>query len=113
MTDKDLIEKIRFDDNGLVPVIAQDIETKETLMLAWVDKANIINTIETGLAHYYSRSRKEKWLKGETSGCYQHVEKILLDCDEDAVLYMVKQTGAACHTGSFSCFFNVIFDKFV
>ena len=102
------IDQIKFDNRGLVPVIAQSEKTKEVLMLAWVNKQALLKSFTTGLAHYYSRSRRDLWQKGETSGNIQEVKKILLDCDHDAVLYLVKQKGPACHTGARNCFFNEI-----
>lgn len=99
---------IKFDANGLVPAIAQDIGTGEVLMLAYMNEESIKETIETGLAHYYSRSRKELWKKGETSGNLQEVKGIYYDCDGDSILLKVNQIGVACHTGNYSCFFNEI-----
>ena len=94
--------------NGLVPTIVQDVETKEVLMLAYMNEESLQKTIETKLATYYSRSRQELWVKGETSGHYQHVQEIRIDCDEDTILLIVKQDGAACHTGHHSCFYRNI-----
>lgn len=91
---------------GLVPVIVQDATTKEVLMQAYADKEALRLTFETGYAHYFSRSRQSLWKKGETSGNVQKVVSVFTDCDEDCILYLVDQTGAACHTGSRSCFFN-------
>ncbi len=106
---KDLLEKIDFEKgNGLVPVVVQDIDTKVVLMLAYANKEALMKTIETGFAHYYSRSRRKIWKKGETSGNVQKIVKILLDCDEDTLLYLVKQKGVACHTGEYSCFFRTV-----
>lgn len=99
--------KIRFDDQGLVPVIAQDWKTKEVLMLAYADREAVELTRSSGYAHYYSRSRKKIWKKGEESGNLQEVHEVLVDCDEDALVYLVKQVGgAACHTGHRTCFFR-------
>lgn len=92
--------------NGLVPVIVQDVESKEVLMLAYMNEESLQKTIETKLATYYSRSRQGLWIKGETSGHYQHVMDIRIDCDEDTILLLVKQDGAACHTGKRSCFYR-------
>ncbi len=100
------MEDIKFDSNGLIPVITQDYKTKEVLMLAYMNKEALDKTIETGKVHYYSRSRKELWLKGETSGHYQLVKNILYDCDKDAILILVEQIGVACHTGHYSCFYR-------
>ncbi len=94
--------------NGLVPCIVQEESTKEVLMLAYMNEESLKKTIETGLATYWSRSRNELWIKGETSGHYQHVKQILVDCDEDTILLLVQQEGAACHTGKHSCFYRTI-----
>jgi len=99
---------VDFGENGLVPAIAQDVETDEVLMLAYVSPEALERTRETGLAHYYSRSRDELWQKGASSGHRQHVAEIRVDCDEDALLYRVEQEGGACHTGRTSCFFRTI-----
>lgn len=92
--------------NGLVPVVVQDINTKEVLMLAYMNEESLKRTIETKLATYWSRSRQKLWIKGETSGHYQHVKDIRVDCDEDTILLIVEQEGAACHTGHYSCFYR-------
>lgn len=105
------VDSIKFNEAGLVPVVAQDRKTGKVLMQAYAKKEQIIKTIETGLAHYFSRSRNSEWQKGETSGHFQHVEKILVDCDMDCILYIVKQDGAACHTGEFTCFYRRINKK--
>ena len=97
---------INFDDKGLVPVIAQDFTTKDVLMLAYANKEAVDLTQSTGYAHYYSRSRNKLWKKGEESGHFQKVHAILVDCDEDAVIYLVDQLTAACHTGYRSCFYR-------
>ena len=102
----DSMISIRFDDNGLVPVIAQDFQTKDVLMLAYANQEAVELTESTGYAHYYSRSRKKLWKKGEESGHMQKVHEILVDCDEDAVIYLVDQLTAACHTGYRSCFYR-------
>lgn len=94
--------------DGLIPVVVQDEKTNEVLMLAYMNQESFQKTLETGLATYWSRSRQELWTKGETSGHYQHVHKILIDCDEDTLLLKVKQDGAACHTGHYSCFYRDI-----
>jgi phosphoribosyl-AMP cyclohydrolase len=91
---------------GLIAAIAQEQSTNEVLMLAWMNKEALIKTIETKRATYFSRSRKELWIKGETSGNFQEVLEIKFDCDGDAVLLKIKQTGGACHTGQKSCFHN-------
>jgi phosphoribosyl-ATP pyrophosphohydrolase/phosphoribosyl-AMP cyclohydrolase len=97
-------DQITFDDRGLVPVVAQDARTGEVLMLAWANADALRLTQETGRAHYWSRSRASMWIKGETSGHVQEVVDVRVDCDADAVLYRVRQTGPACHTGERSCF---------
>jgi phosphoribosyl-ATP pyrophosphohydrolase/phosphoribosyl-AMP cyclohydrolase len=102
------LDQIRFDDRGLVPVVAQDARTGEVLMLAWASADALRLTRETGRAHYWSRSRGELWMKGETSGNAQEVDEVRVDCDADAVLYRVRQTGPACHTGERGCFFRAV-----
>ncbi|MDO9538676.1 MAG: phosphoribosyl-AMP cyclohydrolase [Methanocalculus sp.] len=94
--------------NGLVPVVVQDYTTLEVLMVAWADDEAVRLTMETGYAHYYSRSRKKIWKKGEESGHIQRVHQIRTDCDADTLLYLVSQSGAACHMGYRSCFFRTI-----
>jgi len=96
---------------GLVPVIVQDYKTSEVLMLAYMNEQAFSDTLLTGRMHYYSRSRKEQWLKGETSGHYQYVKSLHLDCDKDTILARVHQIGAACHTGAKSCFFTSLAQK--
>ena len=98
------LDRVRFDDRGLVPAIAQQHGTGEVLMLAWMDAEALRRTLETRRATYWSRSRQEYWVKGETSGHTQHVREVRLDCDGDTVLLTVDQTGAACHTGDRTCF---------
>lgn len=93
-------------EEGLVPAVAQDAETGEVLMLAHVSREALDRTRETGLAHYHSRSRDELWQKGETSGHVQRVEEVRVDCDGDALLYLVDQEGGACHTGYETCFYR-------
>ncbi|HZC19616.1 MAG TPA: phosphoribosyl-AMP cyclohydrolase, partial [Rubrobacteraceae bacterium] len=102
------LEDVRYDEKGLVPVVAQDANTGEVLMLAYADEEALTKTIETGEAHYYSRSRGELWHKGETSGNTQKVVEVCLDCDGDALLYRVEPAGPACHTGEYSCFFTPV-----
>ncbi|HEV2147888.1 MAG TPA: bifunctional phosphoribosyl-AMP cyclohydrolase/phosphoribosyl-ATP diphosphatase HisIE [Longimicrobiaceae bacterium] len=98
------IEELKFDERGLVAVVAQEADTGEVLMVAWADREALARTVETGVAHYWSRSRGALWRKGETSGHVQAVREVRVDCDGDAVLYRVAQTGPACHTGEGSCF---------
>lgn len=99
-------ENIKWDSNGLIPAIVQDAKTKEVLMLAYMNEESLDKTLETKQTWFYSRSRKELWNKGETSGNTQRVVEISLDCDYDTVLILVVPKGPACHTGEISCFFN-------
>lgn len=101
-----ILEMVKYNADGLVPAITQDIRTDEVLMLAYMNEESLKKTIETGKAHYYSRSRQKLWLKGETSGHFQKIRSISIDCDQDTLLLKVEQTGAACHTGHRSCFFT-------
>lgn len=103
--------RFKTDAAGLVPVIVQDYKTDEVLMLAYMDEAAYTNTLQTGKMTYYSRSRKEQWVKGGTSGHYQYVKSLDIDCDSDTILAKVKQIGAACHTGSYSCFYRNLAKK--
>jgi len=98
------ISAVKFDAKGLVPVVTQDAETKSVLMLAFANKDSLLETLETGRMVYFSRSRNERWLKGETSGNYQEVDSLSLDCDGDTVLAMVRTSGPACHNGTSTCF---------
>ena len=99
---------VDFGENGLVPAVAQDADSKDVLMLAYVSPDALEATIETGYAHYYSRSREELWKKGATSGHLQEIEEIRVDCDADTLLYLIDQEGGACHTGRESCFYRTI-----
>lgn len=99
-----MMEKIRFDDKGLVCSVVQDVVTYAVLMVAWMNKESLAKTIETGETWFYSRSRQELWHKGATSGHVQKVREIYYDCDGDSLLIKVDQKGAACHEGTFSCF---------
>lgn len=108
---EDLIQQIKFNRNGLVPVIIQDHRTFTVLMLAYMNEEAIRATIKTGLTHFWSRSKKKLWQKGETSGNIQLVKKILYDCDADTLLVQVEQVGVACHTGSRSCFYRGLYEK--
>ena len=99
---------LAFDDQERIPAVAQDADSGEVLMLAYVTPAAVERTRETGLAHYYSRSREELWKKGGSSGHIQEIEEIRVDCDGDALLYLIDQTGGACHTGYESCFYRTI-----
>ncbi len=98
--------KLKFDERGLIPVVVQDVDTREVLMLAYANEEAIKLTLETGYAHYFSRSRNRIWKKGEESGNVQEVVEVKVDCDADALLYLVRQRGVACHTGNYSCFFT-------
>lgn len=104
-------ENLKKDPQGLVPVIAQDAKNGDVLMMAYMNEQAYNDTLRTGMMHYYSRSRREQWLKGETSGHYQHLQSLTADCDRDTLLARIDQIGAACHTGSRSCFFQKIVDK--
>lgn len=105
-----LIEAIRFDERGLVPAIAQDAATHAVLMMAWMNRDAVAETLATGRACYFSRSRNALWRKGESSGQTQALVDLRLDCDGDTVLLLVHQHGVACHTGRRSCFFTAIRD---
>ena len=101
------VDEVDFEKGGgLVPVVAQDAKNGEILMLAYANKEAVEKTLQTGYAHYYSRSRKRLWMKGEESGNKQKVIKILVDCDADSLIYLVEQIGVACHTGNRSCFYR-------
>ncbi len=102
------VTELKFDVNGLIPAIVQDFQSGAVLMLAFMNRESIHKTLETGETHYWSRSRKELWHKGETSGNIQKVKKISVDCDNDALLVQVDQQGNACHTGEYSCFFTAL-----
>jgi phosphoribosyl-AMP cyclohydrolase len=103
----DWLDKVKWADNGLVPAIAQDAASGRVLNLAWMNREALARTVQTGEAHYWSRSRAQLWRKGETSGHVQKVKTLRLDCDEDVVLLEVEQQGGiACHTGRQSCFFQ-------
>jgi len=106
-----LLKKIKFDRRGLIPVIIQDAGTAQVLMLAYMNRQALIKTFKSGKAHFWSRSRRKLWLKGETSGHIQSVRQIFLDCDGDTLLLKVRQIGAACHTGYYSCFYRRINSK--
>lgn len=101
-----MIEKINWDKYPLLPAIAQDFNTKEVLMLGWCNKQALDLSLKTGFVHYFSRSRQRIWKKGEQSGHTQKIHQILLDCDDDTLLFMVDQKGVACHTGRKTCFFK-------
>ncbi len=102
------VENVRFDEAGLVPVVAQDAATGDVLTLAYANREAVEKTLATGEAHFYSRSRGELWRKGATSGNTQRVVEVRLDCDGDALLYRVEPSGPACHTGETTCFFTTL-----
>ncbi|MDR1833472.1 MAG: phosphoribosyl-AMP cyclohydrolase [Propionibacteriaceae bacterium] len=98
--------ELKRNADGLVAAVVQDVNTREVLMLAWMDDEALRRTLETGRATYWSRSRQQYWVKGETSGNFQDVKEVRVDCDGDALLVLVEQHGPACHTGERSCFFR-------
>jgi phosphoribosyl-AMP cyclohydrolase len=100
------VDGLRFDEHGLIPVIVQDAENGDVLMLAWVNRDALDRTLAEGRMVFWSRSRQELWRKGDTSGHVQHLVELRVDCDEDVLLARVHQEGAACHTGERSCFFR-------
>lgn len=102
------LENIQYNGDGLVPAIAQQHDTGEILMMAWMNLDSIRETLRTGRVCYWSRSRQAYWRKGESSGQEQHLKELRLDCDGDTVLLLVDQTGPACHTGRRSCFYNLV-----
>jgi len=104
-------DKLKFDDKGLIPAIVVDDETDKVLTLAYMNRESLEISLEKGLTCFYSRSRQELWLKGETSGNYQHIRSIIADCDMDALVVRVKKDGPACHMGTDSCFTNPIFGQ--
>ena len=101
-----MINTIKFDERGLVPAIIQDYQSGQVLMMAYMNAESLEKTIQSGKTWFYSRSRQSLWMKGESSGHIQDVKEILYDCDEDTILIKVEQTGAACHTGHYSCFYR-------
>lgn len=101
-----MINAVKYDEKGLIPAIIQDYKSGQVLMMAYMNAESLGKTIETGKTWFYSRSRQSLWMKGETSGHIQTVKEILYDCDEDTLLIKVEQTGAACHTGHYSCFYR-------
>ena len=106
------LDKIQFNDKGLVPVVTQDFSSNEILMMAWMNKEALSLSVKTKKAVYFSRSRKKLWFKGEESGNYQDIIEIFTDCDQDVVLIKVNQNGGiACHTGRAGCFFNKLDDN--
>lgn len=101
-----LLDQIKFNEQGLIPCIAVDVETKVVLMQAYMNQESLLSTIETGKVTYYSRSRQSLWTKGETSGNTQKLKELYLDCDQDSILVEVEQLGVACHLGTRSCFYE-------
>ncbi len=108
MATDEVLETISFDSNGLVPAIAQQHDSGEILMMAWMNAESIRETLETGRVCYWSRSRQSLWRKGESSGQIQSLQELRVDCDGDTLLLQVDQTGVACHTGRRSCFFRAV-----
>ncbi|MBQ4625343.1 MAG: bifunctional phosphoribosyl-AMP cyclohydrolase/phosphoribosyl-ATP diphosphatase HisIE [Clostridia bacterium] len=105
------VDTLKFDENGLIPAVVVDAITKKVLTVAYMNRESLRISMEKGLTCFWSRSRKELWLKGETSGNYQHIVSITADCDGDALTVMVEKDGPACHTGSDSCFTNPIYQS--
>jgi phosphoribosyl-AMP cyclohydrolase len=101
-----MIPTLKYNADGLIPAIVQDAASRRVLMMAWMNESSLKTTLETGLMHYWSRSRQKFWLKGETSGHTQRVLRWAVDCDADTLLFEVEQKGGACHTGFESCFFQ-------
>lgn len=101
---------LRYNEKGLVPAIAQDVDSGEVLMMAWMNAESIARSLETGRVTYWSRSRAQFWIKGETSGHVQDLVDMRVDCDRDCLLVLVRQTGAACHTNRRSCFYTSVED---
>jgi len=102
---------LRFDNNGLIPAIAQEESTGEVLMMAWMNAEAVARTLKTGKVTYWSRSRQAFWVKGETSGHVQELVEMRVDCDRDCLLVLVRQTGPACHTNRRSCFYTAVRDE--
>ena len=105
------IDELKFDENGLIPAVVVDAISHKVLTLAYMNRESLAITLERGLTCFYSRSRKELWLKGETSGNYQHVVSITADCDNDALVVQVEKDGPACHLGTDSCFTNPVYES--
>lgn len=102
----EFFKDLAWTPEGLIPAIVQDVETNEVLMMAWMDKSALLKTLETGQTHFYSRSRRKSWRKGESSGHVQTVDSIFVDCDADVILVKARQVGGACHEGYHNCFFR-------
>jgi phosphoribosyl-AMP cyclohydrolase len=110
--DNQLIDELKFDDKGLIPAVVQDYSSNDVLMMAYMNKESLKKTLDTGIAHYWSRSRGKLWKKGETSGHFQYVKSINIDCDGDTLLLKVVQQGVACHTGNYTCFYRKLAPMF-
>ena len=108
MTLTETLDALKYNSDGLIPAIAQQFDTHEVLMMAWMNRASIEETLETGRVCYWSRSRNRFWRKGESSGQMQVLKEFRIDCDADTILLLVDQTGPACHTGRRSCFYNKV-----
>ena len=108
MTLTETLDSLKYKADGLIPAIAQQFDTHEVLMMAWMNRASIEETLETGRVCYWSRSRNRFWRKGESSGQMQVLKELRIDCDADTILLLVDQTGPACHTGRRSCFYNKV-----
>jgi len=107
-SEKSALSDIKFNKDGLIPVITQCVQSGTVLMMAWMNEEALKKTIDTNDMYYFSRSRQKLWQKGETSGHFQRLIELRLDCDNDTILALIEQTGAACHTGTKSCFFKTI-----
>lgn len=104
------INELKFDEKGLIPAVVQDVDTNRVLMVAYMNRESIEKTLESGKCTYFSRSRQKLWVKGETSGHFQYLKEMLVDCDCDTLLVKVEQVGEACHTGNKSCFYREVED---
>jgi phosphoribosyl-ATP pyrophosphohydrolase/phosphoribosyl-AMP cyclohydrolase len=102
------VDDLRFDAQGLIPAVVQEADTGDVLMVAWMDRAAVTATLDTGHTHFWSRSRQTRWQKGESSGHVQHVQRVYSDCDADTLLVQVHQEGPACHTNNPTCFFTAL-----
>lgn len=114
MNKEELLKAVKYDEKGLVPVIAQDYHSKKVRMMAYMNEEALLKTLETGKVHYFSRSRQNLWLKGETSSHYQYLKQISIDCDGDTLLLQIEQAGGiSCHTGNSSCFYRELKEEMV
>ncbi len=107
---EETIEHLKYDADGLIPAVCVDADSKQVLMVAYMDASALIETVRSGKTHFWSRSRQKRWMKGESSGHVQEVRAVYIDCDEDTVVIEVTQHGAACHEGYYSCFFRKLND---